>query len=178
MAEAKTKTAVVLFNLGGPDDQASVRPFLFNLFRDKAIIALPGAARLPLAFLISTLRKKSAQANYALMGGGSPLLKETQAQADALTFQLKMRAPEREWRVFTAMRYWKPYVADAARAVADWGADEIVLLPLYPQFSTTTTGSSLTEWRRRWSGAAPVRAICCYPEDAGFADAYAELIRK
>lgn len=187
MAEAKRKTAVVLFNLGGPEDQASVRGFLFNLFRDKAIIALPGPARLALAALISTLRAKTARANYALMGGGSPLLAETRAQADALTFHLKMGGPDRampdrDWRVFIGMRYWRPYVADAAREAAAWGAQDVVLLPLYPQFSTTTTGSSFTEWRRVWKKAgakdASVHAICCYPDSAGLADAYAHLIRQ
>jgi ferrochelatase len=178
MAEAaRKKIAVVLFNLGGPDNQADVRPFLFNLFRDKAIIALPAPARLSIAFLVSTLRTKTARANYALMGGGSPLLAETQAQADALAGQLALRAPDCDWRVFIGMRYWAPYVADAARAVADWGADEAVLLPLYPQYSTTTTGSSLAEWRRVWKGA-PAHAVCCYPDCTGLADAYAQLTRE
>ncbi len=179
------KTAIVLFNLGGPDRQEDVRPFLFNLFRDKAIIALPGAARLPLAALISSLRAKSARANYALMGGGSPLLKETEAQAGALKAHLQARAeehpaaPARDWRVFIAMRYWRPFVAETAKAVRDWGAEDVVLLPLYPQFSTTTTGSSLAEWARVFDGAAApgVHGVCCYPEAPGLADAWAELIR-
>ncbi len=177
MAEGRPKTAVVLFNLGGPDGQADVRPFLFNLFRDPAIIGALGPVRLGLAWLISTLREKSAQANYALMGGGSPLLPETEAQAGALTALLAARAPDREWRVFIGMRYWRPFVEDAAAAVRAWGPDEIVLAPLYPQYSTTTTGSSLTAWEKAWpdSGA---RGACCYPDAAGLAEAHAEAIRE
>jgi ferrochelatase len=91
-----SRVAVVLFNLGGPDSLKAVRPFLFNLFRDPAIIQLPTIARLPLAALISTTRNKTAQANYALMGGASPLLRETQAQAVALEAHLRTIAPERE----------------------------------------------------------------------------------
>lgn len=178
--DSRPRTAVVLFNLGGPDDQESVRPFLFNLFKDPAIIAAPGPVRLGLAWLISTLRDKSARANYALMGGGSPLLPETEAQARALTNTLNARAPDREWGAFIAMRYWKPFVKDAAEAVRAFAPDEIVLLPLYPQFSTTTTGSSLTEWNRVWDSQADVRSrgVCCYPDVKGLADAYADLIRS
>jgi ferrochelatase len=170
------KVAIVLFNLGGPDGPAAVRPFLFNLFNDPAIIGLPGVVRTPLAALISSRREKLAQANYDIMGGGSPLLPETERQAEALTASLRERMPGVEARCFIAMRYWKPFTADAARAVAEWAPDEIVLLPLYPQFSTTTTGSSLGEWRRRYKGAGRTRTLCCYPDAEGFVAAYARLI--
>src|SRR5271154_2186537 len=105
---APRRIAVVLFNLGGPDKLESVKPFLFNLFRDPAIITLPALARYPLAALISTTREKIAQANYAMMGGASPLLAETEAQRQALEALLKAEAPEVETRCFIAMRYWKP----------------------------------------------------------------------
>jgi ferrochelatase len=173
-----TRLAVVLFNLGGPDEPSAVRPFLFNLFRDPAIIAAPAAVRYPLAALISASRASAARANYARMGGASPLLPETQAQAAALDQALASALPQVEAKTFIAMRYWRPLSADAARAVAAFEADEIVLLPLYPQYSTTTTGSSVAEWRRAYSGKGRVRTICCYPTDAAFVAAHAEAILR
>ena len=170
------KLAVVLFNLGGPDSLKAVRPFLFNLFRDPAIIQLPAIARYPLAALISTTRNKPAQANYAIMGGRSPLLPETQAQADAL--EAELRAQGHDARVFIAMRYWKPRADETARAVAAFAPDEIVLLPLYPQFSTTTTGSSVKDWRAAYKGPGRTRTVCCYPDAEGVAAAHAAEIRK
>lgn len=170
------KVAVVLFNLGGPDGQADVKPFLRNLFRDPAIIGAPGPLRGVLAWLISSRREKDAQANYALMGGGSPLRAESEAQASALAERLNETIPDTEFRVFIAMRYWHPFVDAAARQVADWNPDETVLLPLYPQFSTTTTGSSLKAWTD--AGGGPARTVCCYPENADFIAAHAALIDK
>ncbi|WP_296600196.1 ferrochelatase [Phenylobacterium sp.] len=171
-----SRLAVVLFNLGGPDSLKAVRPFLFNLFRDPAIIQLPAIARLPLAWLISTTRSKPAQANYALMGGRSPLLPETQAQAQALEAELKARGHDA--RVFIAMRYWKPFADETAKQVAAFGPDEIVLLPLYPQYSTTTSGSSLKDWARAYKGPGRTRTVCCYPTTSGLAEAHAAEIRK
>lgn len=170
------KLAVVLFNLGGPDSLAAVRPFLFNLFRDPAIIQLPAIARYPLAALISTTRSKTAQANYALMGGRSPLLPETQAQAKAL--EAELTAQGHDARVFIAMRYWKPFADETAKAVAAFAPDEIVLLPLYPQYSTTTTGSSVKDWRRAYEGPGRTRTVCCYPDAEGLAAAHAAEVRK
>lgn len=167
------KVAVVLFNLGGPDRQEAVRPFLFNLFRDPRIITAPGPVRLAIAALISTTRAKSAKANYALMGGGSPILKETQVQADALTSRLE-DTEATTFRVFIAMRYWKPYAEDVAAAVRAWGADDVVLLPLYPQFSTTTTASAEDAWRKAYDG--PTRLVCCYPANTQLVRAHAEAI--
>ena len=174
----RLRLAVVLMNLGGPDTQQAVRPFLRNLFSDPAIITLPGFLRLPLATLISTLRAKSARANYARMGGGSPILKETQAQADALMAALDLALPDLDVRVFIAMRYWKPFTEDTAREVAAWDADEVLLLPLYPQFSTTTTGSSVGAWKRSYEGAARVRTLCCYPVAPDLIEAHAAAIRE
>jgi len=170
------KLAVVLFNLGGPDSLDAVRPFLFNLFRDPAIIQLPAIARYPLAALISTTRNRTAQANYAIMGGRSPLLPETEAQAKALETELERQGHDA--RVFIAMRYWKPFADQTAREVAAFAPDEIVLLPLYPQYSTTTTGSSLKDWARAYTGPGRSRAVCCYPTARGLAEAHAAEIRK
>jgi len=172
------KIAVVLFNLGGPDGPDAVRPFLFNLFRDKAIIGAPAFIRYPLAALISTTREKSAKANYAIMGGGSPLLPETQKQAAVLEAALAQAMPDAETKCFIAMRYWKPFTAETAKAVKAWAPDEIVLLPLYPHFSTTTTGSSVKAWNKAYRGPGKVRTICCYPTDEALIEAHARLIRE
>jgi len=172
------KLALVLFNLGGPDGPDAVRPFLYNLFKDPAIIAAPAILRLPLAALIARRRERLAKANYRLMGGASPLLAETQAQASALAGALQAQAPDTETRAFIAMRYWKPFAAETAREVAAYGPDRIVLLPLYPQYSTTTTASSLEAWRRAYAGPGRSRAICCYPTARGLARAHAEAIRE
>ncbi|WP_309090265.1 ferrochelatase [Phenylobacterium sp.] len=172
------KRAVVLFNLGGPDSLKAVRPFLFNLFRDGAIIQLPALARYPLAALIATTRNRTAQANYAIMGGRSPLLPETEKQARALEAELGRRTPGVETRVFISMRYWKPRADETARAVAAFAPDEIVLLPLYPQFSTTTSASSIRDWIRAYKGPGRTRTVCCYPTAPGFVAAYAQAIRQ
>jgi ferrochelatase len=172
-----TRTAVVLFNLGGPDGPDSVRPFLFNLFKDPAIIGAPGIVRLPLAQFISRRREKEAKANYAIMGGGSPLLPETQAQAAALDRALAARL-DGEARCFIAMRYWHPLTHETARAVKAYAPDDVVLLPLYPQFSTTTTGSSLKAWREAYHGPGRVRLVCCYPDLAGLVRGHADHIRE
>ena len=171
-----SRVAVVLFNLGGPDSLDAVRPFLFNLFRDPAIITLPAIARYPLAALIATTRNKMAQANYAIMGGRSPQLPETEAQSSALEAELVARGVEA--KTFIAMSYWKPFVRDTAADVAAWAPDQIVLLPLYPQFSTTTTASSFKAWAKAYKGTGEARAIGCYPAAPGVVEAYAAEIRK
>ena len=176
MSDARKKLAIVLFNLGGPDGPDSVRPFLRNLFRDPAIIQAPGLIREALALFISTVRAKEARANYAKMGGGSPLLPETIRQANALADHLAPQWPDYEIRIWPAMRYWHPFTHDVAEEVKAWQPDETVLLPLYPQLSTTTTGSSLKAWRD--AGGPETRAICCYPTEAAFLDAHAAMIRK
>ena len=172
------RIAVVLFNLGGPDSLEAVRPFLFNLFRDPAILNLPGPLRAPLAALIATLRARSARANYAHMGGASPLLPETRAQAEALETLLRKDLGKDEVRVFLAMRYWRPLVETTAREVEAFAPDEIVLLPLYPQYSTTTTGSSLAVWAKAYKGSGRSRTICCYYAEPGFIEAHANRIRE
>jgi protoporphyrin/coproporphyrin ferrochelatase len=169
------RTAVVLMNLGAPDCLDAVEPFLTNLFSDPAIIRLPWLLRAPLARLIARARTRKARGIYAKLGGASPLLANTEAQARALDTVL---GPD--YRSFLAMRYWYPTSADAARAVAAWRPDEIVCLPLYPQLSTTTTASSLAAWRRAAADQRldrPTRVVCCYPEQAGFIAAIAGLVR-
>lgn len=173
---AKPRVAVVLFNLGGPDRPESIRPFLLNLFRDPAILRVPFFVRPLLARIIATKRVRPATENYALLGGKSPLLEETETQARLL----KAALPELDARCFVAMRYWHPFSDAAARAVRDWRPDQVLLLPLYPQYSTTTTGSSLTAWREaaaRTGLVAPTTTLCCYHSDAGFAEATAALVR-
>ena len=162
------RVAVVLFNLGGPDNPKAVQPFLFNLFNDPAIIGIPNPIRWLLAKLISFRRAPTAKAIYAHLGGSSPLLKQTIAQAQALENLLDHKD---HVKTFIAMRYWHPLSDETAMLVKNFGADRIVLLPLYPQYSTTTTGSSITEWQRAALKAginAPTSAICCYPQETGF----------
>ena len=172
------KVAVVLFNLGGPDGPRSVEPFLFNLFNDPAIIGLPGFIRTRLARFIARRRAPSARANYARMGGGSPLLPETKKQAAALQALLSAARPGDEVRCFIAMRYWKPLTEETAAQVAAFAPDEILLLPLYPQYSTTTTGSSLKAWAEAYRGPGRPRAVCCWPAGEAFLAAHARLIEQ
>jgi protoporphyrin/coproporphyrin ferrochelatase len=170
-----SKTAVVLFNLGGPDSPAAVEPFLFNLFNDRAIIALPQPLRWFVATVIARRRAPIARAIYERLGGASPLAANTAAQAAALE-----RALGEGNRVFVAMRYWRPLSGETAAAVKAWQPDEVVLMPLYPQFSTTTTQSSLSDWRaaaKKIGLTAPTRVLCCYPDDAGFIGALAAEVR-
>jgi protoporphyrin/coproporphyrin ferrochelatase len=170
------KVAIVLFNLGGPDRPESIKPFLLNLFLDPAILRVPFFVRPFLARTIARARVEPAMANYALLGGKSPLLGLTEQQAVALEAAL----PGVEAKCFIAMRYWHPFSLEAARAVKAWGPDEVVLLPLYPQFSTTTTGSSLFAWRDaalRVGLVADTATVCCYPVDPGYAAATAALVR-
>ena len=168
------RTAIVFFNLGGPDGPDDVRPFLKNLFSDKAIIRAPAPVRFFLSRLISSTRAASARANYAKMGGGSPLLKETRAQAVALEAALAARGHQA--RVFIAMRYWKPYASQTAREVAAWAPDKVILLPLYPQLSTTTTLSSVKAWTE--AGGKCDRLICCYPTQEGFIESHMRRIME
>ncbi|HWA60043.1 MAG TPA: ferrochelatase [Caulobacteraceae bacterium] len=172
------RVAVVLMNLGGPDSPEAVRPFLRNLFADPAIIAAPAPVRLTLAELISRGREKSARENYAKIGGASPLVRETRAQAEALEAELRRRSPQDETRVFVAMRYWKPDTAETVRDVAAFAPDEIVLAPLYPQYSTTTTASSLKAWREAYRGPGRSRALCCWYANEGLVEAHAQAILR
>jgi len=178
MSKAATspKTAIVLMNLGGPDKMSSVYPFLLNLFLDPAILRVPFFIRPLLARIIAGARKKPASENYKLLGGKSPLLELTVEQAEALEAAL----PEMNAKCFIAMRYWHPFSEEAAAAVKAWNPDEVLLLPLYPQHSTTTTGSSFTAWREAAAKVGlvkPTRSICCYHSDPGFVASTAAIVR-
>ncbi len=174
------KLAVVLFNLGGPSGQETIRPFLFNFFMDEKIIPLPKPLRYCVAQWISWRRSRgAAREAYAHLGFVSPLLKNTQLQRDALEQALQEKAPGA--KVFIAMRHWHPLADETAKEVALFQPDQIVLLPLYPQFSYTTTGSALADWRRAAKKAqldVPTAEILSYPENEGFVTASVEQIRK
>lgn len=170
-----TRQAVVLFNLGGPDSPEAVEPFLCNLFSDPAIINLPSFLRKPLARFISKKRAPKARVIYDQIGGKSPLLEETKAQAAALAAKL---TPGKERKIFTCMRYWHPMSDEVAEQILTYDPDEIIFLPLYPQYSTTTTASSFADLKKKISGRlrAPIREICCYYDQEKFTAAHAEII--
>jgi protoporphyrin/coproporphyrin ferrochelatase len=173
------RIAVVLFNLGGPDSLEAVQPFLKNLFSDPAIIQLPQPFRGLLAKLISKGRSKKAEKIYQRLGGKSPLLQNTQVQQQALEQSLNQAYPTNSWRVFVAMRYWHPMTPETVALVKAYNPSKIILLPLYPQFSTTTTASSLKAWYEEadhQSLRVPTFPIGCYPCDNGFISAYKELL--
>lgn len=150
------KTAIILFNLGGPDSPQAVKPFLFNLFNDKAIIGAPNPIRWLLAKYISAKRAPVAREIYQHLGGKSPLLEQTQDQAAALQKLLG-----NDFKVLIAMRYWHPFADQALREAKEWGAERVILLPLYPQFSTTTTGSSLKQWHQLAADSfGETRTVC------------------
>jgi len=176
-----SRLAVVLFNLGGPDSLDAVKPFLFNLFNDPAIIGAPAPVRWLLARLISARRAPIARAIYEQIGGRSPLVEQTQAQADALRAALLDRNLGNEIGVFMAMRYWHPMTPETVKQVKAFRPDTVVLLPLYPQYSGSTSGSSLNTWvqtAKRRGLKAETHTICCYPTERGFVAALAELTRQ
>ena len=175
----RPRLAVVLLNLGGPDAPESIRPFLVNLFTDPAILRVPGWVRPWLGRLIAWRRTKPATENYAFLGGKSPLRELTEKQALAVEAALNQDG-DAEVKSFVAMRYWHPMSDETARAVKAWAPDEVLLLPLYPQFSTTTTGSSMLEWDRAAAKIglrAPTTTLCCYHSDPAFSAATAALVR-
>lgn len=170
------KTAVVLFNLGGPDHLSSVKEFLFNLFNDKAIISLPQPFRFLLAKLISSRREKKAQNIYRQIGGKSPLLDITLSQADSLQKELSSYG---DFKVFVAMRYWHPMANEVAEKIKEYGPDKLILLPLYPQFSSTTTASSIKDFLANYKiEKSRVRIVCCYPVQEDFIMAHGLLIKQ
>ncbi len=171
------RLAIVIFNLGGPDGPAAVRPFLFNLFSDPNILLMPAPLRWVAARLLSTFRAPKTRRIYDSIGGKSVLLEETNAQAAALQAAATDLADD--VRVFVFMRYWHPFPGEAVAQVKDFAPDRVVLLPLYPQFSTTTTGTSVAAFRgeaARQGLTAPIHHLCCYPHDEGFIGAVAEMV--
>lgn len=172
-----SRLGIVLFNLGGPDGPDSVEPFLFNLFNDPAIIGAPRPIRWLLAKMLSKRRAPVAREIYGRIGGGSPIVANTQAQARALAAALSDLP---DLQVEIAMRYWHPRADEAAARLKAGGVDRVLLLPLYPQFSTTTTGSSINEWRaaaKRVGLDVPTLGIGCYPTEPGFIAAMEAGIR-
>lgn len=174
------KTAVVMFNLGGPDCLDAVKPFLFNLFSDPAIITVPNPLRWIIAKSISSKRAPIARDIYSEIGNRSPILPETEKQRKSLENKLKDHI-DNDVKCFIFMRYWHPFAKDVVDDVKKYQPDEIILLPLYPQYSVTTTGSGIVEWNK-WAQKkglnAPFRVIKDYPDAGFFVDTIADLIRE
>jgi ferrochelatase len=174
---------VLLFNLGGPGTLDDVEPFLVNLFSDRDIIELPLGAALQPAFAraVAKVRGPSVRRNYASIGGGSPQLRLTLAQAEALSARLS-RA-DRRVPVAVAMRYWRPSTAEALRELASLGVERVVTLTLYPHYSRATTGSSERELARvmarpEWQGRFRLSGVDRYPEEPAYLDALAATVRE
>ncbi|MFZ3265657.1 MAG: ferrochelatase, partial [Terriglobales bacterium] len=178
MVRISKRVGVVLFQLGGPDSLAAVEPFLFNLFCDPDIIDFPFSriGRRPLAKLISSTRAKKAAQHYAVIGGGSPIRKFTELQAAALEAHLMREGVDA--RCVVAMRYWHPFTAEAIAQLQEAEVEQLVLLPLYPQYSSTTTGSSLNEWGRHWHGAIPTSCVATFYRNPLYIGALVEKINE
>jgi ferrochelatase len=175
------KKAIVLFNLGGPDRLENVEPFLFNLFNDPAILNLPSFFRYLLAKLISNRRAPVAKKIYQEIGGSSPILKLTQKQAGALEVKLNKNQLVDEYKCFVVMRCWHPRATEVIKNVQSYVPDEIILLPLYPQYSAATSGSSIKEWKdvcKKNNYNTKTSTICCYPTDKNFINAHTKEIEK
>ena len=176
------KKAVILFNLGGPDKLENVEPFLFNLFNDPAILNLPSFFRYPLAKLIANRRAPTAKKIYSELGGSSPILKLTKEQATALELKLNKADSASEYKCFIVMRCWHPRAENVIKDVINYNPDEIILMPLYPQYSAATSGSSIKEWNDvclKNNFNVKTSTICCYPTDENFVLAHKdEIIKK
>jgi len=176
------KKAVVLFNLGGPDKIENVEPFLFNLFNDPAILNLPTILRYPLAKLISNRRAPVAKKIYEELGGSSPILKLTKEQSGALETRLNQSDTDNEYKCFIVMRCWNPRANNVIKDVQLFNPEEIILMPLYPQYSAATSGSSIKEWKdvcKKNNYKVKTSTICCYPTDQNFINAHTkEIIKK
>ncbi len=178
MVNTNRRVGIVLFQLGGPDTLEAIEPFLFNLFCDPDIIDFPFAriGRRPLAKLISTTRARKVQHHYSVIGGGSPIRRFTEQQALAL--QTRLTGSGIDARCFVAMRYWHPFTAEAIAQLDAAACDEVVLLPLYPHHSSTTTGSSLNEWNRLYRGALPVHTVDAFYRNDLYLEAIVEKIEE
>ncbi len=176
MTGTSGRLGVVLFQLGGPETLEEIEPFLYNLFCDPDIIDFPFAriGRRPLAKLISTTRARKVQHHYATIGGGSPIRRFTERQARALEVELSSLGIDA--RCFVAMRYWHPFTSEAIQQLRAAQCDEVVLLPLYPQYSSTTTGSSLNEWRRHFHDDMPVYCVENFYRHEAYLDAVIEKV--
>ena len=172
------KKAVILFNLGGPDKLESVEPFLFNLFNDPAIINIPSIFRYPLAKFISKKRAPIAKNIYKEIGNKSPILELTQDQAKSLENNLSKKG---DYKCFVIMRCWHPRASDVIKKVREYNPEEIILLPLYPQYSASTSGSSINEWDdlcKKKNYHVKTKTICCYPTENNFIASHISLIKK
>ena len=178
MAHLTRRIGVVLFQLGGPDTLEAIEPFLYNLFCDPDIIDFPFAkiGRKPLAKLISTARARKVQHHYATIGGGSPIRRNTERQARALEEELREEGIDAH--CFVAMRYWHPFTSEAIAQLQAADLDELVLLPLYPQYSSTTTGSSLNEWSRLSPKDLPTHTVEAFYRHAAYLDSVAEKVTE
>ena len=175
------KKAVILFNLGGPDKIENVEPFLFNLFNDPAILNLPTFIRYPLAKLISNRRAPVAKKIYSELGGSSPILRLTKEQSSSIEIKLNQEQTEDEYKCFIVMRCWNPRAKDVIKDVQLYNPNEVVLIPLYPQYSAATSGSSIKEWKdvcKKNNYHVKTSTICCYPTDQNFINAHTEEIIK
>ena len=176
------KKAVILFNLGGPDKIENVEPFLFNLFNDPAILNLPTILRYPLAKLISNRRAPVAKKIYEELGGSSPILKLTKEQSEALENKLNQTQKNNDYKCFIVMRCWNPRARDVIKDVQLFNPEEVILMPLYPQYSAATSGSSIKEWKdvcKKNNYKVKTSTICCYPADQNFINAHTkEIIKK
>ena len=176
------KKAVILFNLGGPDKMENVEPFLFNLFNDPAILNLPSLFRYPLAKFIANRRAPIAKKIYQELGGSSPILKLTKDQSSALEIKLNNDDSSSEYKCFIVMRCWHPRAENVVKDVINYNPEEIILMPLYPQFSAATSGSSIKEWShicKKNNFKVKTSTICCYPTDQNFIKAHKdEIIKK
>jgi len=172
------KKAVILFNLGGPDKLDNVEPFLFNLFKDPEILSIPLIFRYPLAKFISKRRAPIAKNIYREIGNKSPILELTQNQAVSLEKNL---STEGEYKCFVVMRCWNPRAVDVIKKVKEFDPGEIILLPLYPQFSAATSGSSINEWKdlcKKENYNIKTKTICCYPTENNFLKSHVNLIKE
>ncbi|MFL6215126.1 MAG: ferrochelatase [Blastocatellia bacterium] len=177
----RERVGVLLFNLGGPDTLDDVRPFLFNLFADPDIIRLPWRfLQKPLAWMISTQRYKKSRTYYEKIGGGSPLRRITDEQARALEAALARRQVNA--RAYVAMRYWQPYTEEALEQIMRDEISHLVVLPLYPQFSISTTGSSLNRMLALVSENGyrlpRTSVVCSYEDDEGYISALAASVAE
>jgi protoporphyrin/coproporphyrin ferrochelatase len=176
------RVGVLLLNLGGPEQLEDVRPFLFNLFSDPEIIRLPFTwLQKPLAWLISTSRAKKSQENYKLIGGGSPLLRITEQQAQALRDALRDKGQDTQ--VYIGMRYWHPFTEEAIARVKRDNISRLVILPLYPQFSISTSGSSFRLLEKIWQEDPSLQevdytVIPSWYKRSGYLQAMANLISE
>src|SRR5690348_9067538 len=175
------RIGILLFNLGGPETLDDVRPFLFNLFADPDIIRLPWRAlQKPLAWLISTQRHKKSRSYYEQIGGGSPLRRITEEQARALEQALANRNIKA--RAYVGMRYWSPVIEDALDQIQRDEIDRLIVLPLYPQFSVSTTGSSLNRMHaivsKNGITMPSTSVICSFEGDQNYIGAMASSVHE